>query len=433
MYESAATGGCRLLTRGPAWAFFQYARSFLAAAGERPPHLSRYFLTVPFLAVFAFALRITLPAPSPTAGGAPQTLKRRSIRVYFIAADEVTWDYAPSGRDDAMGKPFDDLASNYMAPGPHKIGRVFKKAVFREYVDARFNTLKQRPKDERYLGILGPVLYGEVGDTIKIFLKNNASRPYSMHPHGVLYQKNSEGSGYDDGTSGEDKADDAVPPGATQVYVWEIPERAGPGPGDPSSVAWLYHSHVDEMRDVASGLFGAIIVTAKGKARPDGHPADVDREFVSTMITLNENESWYLDENIGKYTTDRNGVNKKESIPEGPGGVLAPGLGRGFADVNLRYTINGYMFGNMPMMTMKKGERVRWYLLTLGDSNNFHTPHWHGNTVMQRDHRTDVVALSPGQMETVDMIPDNPGIWLFHCHVSDHMAGGMVARYKVEP
>jgi FtsP/CotA-like multicopper oxidase with cupredoxin domain len=34
-------------------------------------------------------------------------------------------------------------------------------------------------------------------------------------------------------------------------------------------------------------------------------------------------------------------------------------------------------------------------------------------------------------METVDMIADNPGIWLFHCHISDHMAGGMTARYNV--
>jgi manganese oxidase len=310
---------------------------------------------------------------------------------------------------------------------------VYKKVVYREYIDAKFNRLKIRPPDEQYRGIVGPVIYGEVGDTLKIIFKNNASLPYSMHPHGVLYQKNSEGAGYDDGTSGDDKADDSVASGATHDYVWEIPERAGPGPGDPSSVAWLYHSHVDEMRDVASGLFGAIIVTAQGKARPDGHPADVDREFVSMMITINENESWYLDENIRKYTTDPKGVNKKESIPEGPGGIVAAGLGRGFADANLRHTINGFMFGNMPMMTMKKGERVRWYLLTLGDSNNFHTPHWHGNTVTQGSHRTDVVALSPGQMETVDMIPDNPGIWLFHCHVSDHMAGGMVTRYKVEP
>jgi FtsP/CotA-like multicopper oxidase with cupredoxin domain len=362
-----------------------------------------------------------------------QSVRHSRVRIYFIAADEVDWDYRPSGRDDAMGHSFDDFENDYMQSGPHKIGRVYKKVVYREYVDAKFNRLKQRPPDEQYLGILGPILYGEVGDTLKVVFKNNASRPYSMHPHGVLYQKNSEGSGYNDGTSGDDKADDAVLPGKIHNYVWEILERAGPGPGDPSSVIWLYHSHVDELRDVASGLFGAIVVTARGKARPNGHPADVDREFVSLMMTINENESWYLDENIRKYTTDPNGVNKKESTPEGPDGIVAPGLGRGFADVNLRYTINGYMFGSMPMMTMKKGERVRWYLLALGDSNNFHTPHWHGNSVMQDGHRTDVVPLSPGQMETVDMIPDNPGIWLFHCHISDHMAGGMVTRYKVEP
>jgi FtsP/CotA-like multicopper oxidase with cupredoxin domain len=202
---------------------------------------------------------------------------------------------------------------------------------------------------------------------------------------------------------------------------------------DGSSIVWLYHSHVDEMRDIASGLFGAIVVTAKGKARVDGRPKDVDREFVSMMISINENESWYLEDNIGEYTSDPKGVDRRESIPEAQDGILAPGLGRGFADTNLRYTINGYLFANMPMMTMKKGERVRWYLVTLGDSNNFHTPHWHGNVVSFHGYRTDVVALSPAQMETVDMVPDNPGIWLFHCHVSDHMAGGMVARYQVLP
>jgi manganese oxidase len=60
-------------------------------------------------------------------------------------------------------------------------------------------------------------------------------------------------------------------------------------------------------------------------------------------------------------------------------------------------------------------------------------PHWHGNVVMQDGKRTDVVALSPAQMTSVDMVPDNPGIWMFHCHVSDHMHGGMVMRYRVTP
>ena len=355
------------------------------------------------------------------------------VRVHFIAAEEVEWDYAPLARDEAIGHPFDEFEKNYVEAGPHRIGRIYRKAIYREYADAKFNRPMTRSADEQYLGILGPVLYGEVGDTIKIFFKNNASRPYTMHPHGVLYQKNSEGSGYNDGTSGDDKADDAVPPGGSHIYIWEIPDRAGPGIADGSSIVWLYHSHVDEMRDIASGLFGAIVVTAKGKARVDGRPKDVDREFVSMMISVNENESWYLEDNIGEYTSDPKGVERRESIPEAQDGILAPGLGRGFADTNLRYTINGYLFANMPMMTLKKGERVRWYLVTLGDSNNFHTPHWHGNVVSLHGYRTDVVALSPAQMESVDMVPDNPGIWLFHCHVSDHMAGGMVARYQVLP
>jgi FtsP/CotA-like multicopper oxidase with cupredoxin domain len=199
------------------------------------------------------------------------------IRTYYVAADEVDWDYAPSGRDEAMGHPFDELEKGYTEPGPHRIGRVYKKAVYREYEDPSFSKRKVRPLDQAYLGLLGPILRGEVGDTIKIVFKNNASHPFSMHPHGVLYQKDSEGADYNDGTASADKADGAVPPGATHTYVWQIPERAGPGPQDPSSVFWLYHSHADELQDVASGLFGVIVVTRRGMALPVRQPVHRDQ------------------------------------------------------------------------------------------------------------------------------------------------------------
>jgi hephaestin len=45
--------------------------------------------------------------------------------------------------------------------------------------------------------------------------------------------------------------------------------------------------------------------------------------------------------------------------------------------------------------------------------------------------RTDMESLLPGMMMTADMVPDNPGIWLFHCHVNDHIAAGMQMRYEV--
>jgi len=48
------------------------------------------------------------------------------------------------------------------------------------------------------------------------------------------------------------------------------------------------------------------------------------------------------------------------------------------------------------MMTMKKGERVRWYLVALGEQLSVHTPHWHGNVVLHDGKRTDVIPLMSG-------------------------------------
>jgi len=385
----------------------------------------RHSLTVFCYALCAAALVCwSSPVRAQSAGG--------TTRVYYVAADEVDWNYAPSGRDEAMGMPFDKLQQGYAEPGPHRIGRIYKKAIFHEYTDETFAKLKLRDASEQYLGILGPILRAEVGDTIRIIFKNKATRPYSMHPHGVLYEKDSEGADYNDQTSGGDKGDGAVPPGATHTYVWQVPERAGPGPNDPSSVFWLYHSHADELRDIASGLFGGIVVTRRGMALSDGRPKDVDHEFVNLFIALNENESWYLDENIRTHAKDPKSVNKLDTKLITPEGMAGAFVGIGFVDTNIKWSINGFIFGNMPLMKMKVGDRVRWYVATLGDFNNAHSPHWHGNTVTVAGQRTDVISIISAQMVTANMVPDAPGIWLYHCHISDHMLAGMVGRYEVE-
>jgi hephaestin len=36
-------------------------------------------------------------------------------------------------------------------------------------------------------------------------------------------------------------------------------------------------------------------------------------------------------------------------------------------------------------------------------------------------------------MLTADMQPDDVGTWLFHCHVNDHIAAGMLSLYTVTP
>jgi len=356
------------------------------------------------------------------------------VRTYYIAADELDWNYAPSGLDMMMGMAPDGYAKAFLVAGPHTIGRVYRKALYREYTDATFKHLKPRPVRDAYLGAMGPLMHAEVGDTIKVVFKNNGTHPYSIHPHGVFYKKASEGSPYLDGVADSAKGGAAVAPGKTFTYIWEVPERAGPGPADGSSIVWLYHSHANERLDVNSGLMGALVVTRKGMARPDGTPKDVDREFVTSYMIYDENETWFISDNIRRFVKDKKKFNKLEAFSKDPrNGNLDVLIGTGIGPLNFRDTINGYQYANMPMPRMNVGDHVRWYVVSLGEAFNFHTPHWHGNTVSVNGARTDVLSVGPAQMITADMIPDNSGIWMMHCHISDHMEGGMVARYQVLP
>jgi hephaestin len=67
-------------------------------------------------------------------------------------------------------------------------------------------------------------------------------------------------------------------------------------------------------------------------------------------------------------------------------------------------------------------------------TSNFevHAPHWHGQTVVANGMRTDMLSLLTMQMVTANMVPDNRGTWLFHCHVAPHLEAGMQAMFKVE-
>jgi FtsP/CotA-like multicopper oxidase with cupredoxin domain len=334
---------------------------------------------------------------------------------YFIAADEVDWNYAPAEMDHMTGKAYDERARIFVENTADHIGRVSRKAVYREYTDASFTKLKPRSAEWAHLGLVGPVLRGEPGDTIKIVFRNNAGHPFSMHPHGVVYDKASEG------TAG-------IPTGGTHTYLWTVDPRTAPRPGEPTSKVWVYHSHVNEPRDVNAGLVGALIVNAKGTSKPDGTPKDVDREFVALFITLNENTSWYLGDNIAKYIADPKSLVQLRPKPQWIDGEA---VDVGFTASNIRDAINGYLFGNVPGLTMRQGEKVRWYVIGMG--NVIHTAHWHGNTVLLDDKSTDVVPVLPAMMQTVDMVAETPGTWMFHCHVSAHLASGMYAHYTVEP
>lgn len=73
-------------------------------------------------------------------------------------------------------------------------------------------------------------------------------------------------------------------------------------------------------------------------------------------------------------------------------------------------SINGYVYGNLPGLIMYVGERVRWYLMVLGNQEDMHTPHWHGNTLLTHGSRVDVLQLLPADVQEADMQPYNPGM-----------------------
>ncbi len=97
---------------------------------------------------------------------------------------------------------------------------------------------------------------------MNIFIvQNMASRNFSMHPHGVFYEKSAEGARYLDDTSGQDKKDDAVQPGTTHRYQWEVKPENGPTDGDEGCIAFVYHSHILPIEDINTGTVGKIYVS----------------------------------------------------------------------------------------------------------------------------------------------------------------------------
>ncbi len=62
------------------------------------------------------------------------------VRTYYIAADEVDWDYAPGGVNKMMGMKFEGNSKVFTERGPHRIGTVYRKALYREYTDANLHS-----------------------------------------------------------------------------------------------------------------------------------------------------------------------------------------------------------------------------------------------------------------------------------------------------
>ncbi|XP_033125758.1 hephaestin-like protein [Anneissia japonica] len=340
-------------------------------------------------------------------------------RVYYVGAVEGYWDYAPSGSNIITGKNIINGRKQFTYKvkihvcGPQRIGRVYKKAFYKEFTDKTFTTQVKSPS---WLGFTGPILRGEVDDVIVIHFKNLATKPYTMHPHGVFYEKSSEGAIYNDGTAGEDKKDDKVEPGGTHTYKWEVHQRTGPTKDGSNCIPWVYHSHYESVSEEAAGLVGTILACRKGTLTKDGRSRqDIDREFVLLFTVTDENLSVYFDDNFKEFVDDES-VNKEDE---------------NFMQSNMMDNINGYMYGNTPGLDLCYGDTADWHVMVFGTEQDIHTLNFNGNFLEFRGRRADGLGVSPGAMVTATMFASNPGTWLVDSGVTTHYTAGSLALYTV--
>uniref|UniRef100_A0A8C3SVH6 Ceruloplasmin n=2 Tax=Chelydra serpentina TaxID=8475 RepID=A0A8C3SVH6_CHESE len=336
-------------------------------------------------------------------------------REYYIGITETTWNYAPGNKNIISGQLFseEEQARVFLQRGPDRIGSTYKKAVYTQFTDNSFNKTVEKPS---WLGFIGPIIKAEVGDSIIIHLKNFASRSYTLHPHGVKYTKENEGAFYPDNTKDLLKKDDAVKPGELYTYKWDVTEDHGPAEGDSNCMTRIYHSHTDAPKDVASGLVGPLITCRKGTL-DGGSDKHIDAEFILMFSVMDENLSWYLDDNIEKYCSEPAKVDKENED---------------FQESNKMHSINGYMYGYLPSLTMCAEDKVKWHLFGMGNEADVHSAYFHGQVFTERNHRIDSISLFPATFVDALMVPKNPGEWLLSCQVNDHVEGGMQAIFEVK-
>ncbi|XP_071767964.1 ferroxidase HEPHL1-like [Centroberyx gerrardi] len=181
-----------------------------------------------------------------------------------------------------------------------------------------------------------------------------ASRPYSIHPHGLNYSKDNEGALYPDGTGPEQKRDDSVGPGRTVTYEWTLPASHSPAAEDGT-----LDVHGDRSGDSLYALL---------------------------FMVSDENFSWCLDDNIKTFTTAPNTVNKEDE---------------GFMESNKMHAINGFVYRNLPGLTMCKGDKVTWHLSGLGSEMVIHSLYFHGNCFRYRQNRQNSIIVFPHISHTV--------------------------------
>jgi len=219
-----------------------------------------------------------------------------------------------------------------------------------------------------YNGVVpGPTLVANQGDRVVVEYRNDLDIADTIHLHGI------HGAPEDmDGVPGSSQA--LVPPHGTYRYAFTA-DQAG---------TFIYHTH-DRKAVLNAGLYGGIIVRP-AHPRPEER---VNRDYLEII------SAWYIN-------------SAGESA----------------------FTLNGHSYPATRSLAVRKGERIRVRWINIS-AENFHTMHTHGHnmTLIARDAMPlatkdveDTVEIGPGQRVDTTILADaQPGTWMIHCHVLDHI------------
>jgi len=227
----------------------------------------------------------------------------------------------------------------------------------------------------------GPAIEVVEGDRVRFYVTNRLPAPTTVHWHGLILPSGMDGVG---GLNQK-----SIPPGETYRYEFTI-KQTGTG---------MYHSHHDEMTQMALGMVGLFIMHPR---RPVG--PRVDRDFA---LMLHE---WRIDP--GAKRPDPNEM----------------------TDFNI-LTFNAKAFPGTEPLVVRKGDRVRIRLGNLSAMDH-HPIHLHGyhfrvtetdaGRIPESAQFPETTVLVPvGSTRTFEFVADAPGDWAMHCHMTHHVMNQM--------
>ncbi|HEX4404892.1 MAG TPA: copper oxidase, partial [Polyangia bacterium] len=227
----------------------------------------------------------------------------------------------------------------------------------------------------------GPLIEAVEGDRIRLYVTNRLPEPTTVHLHGALVPNGMDGVG--------GLTQKAIQPGET--FKYEITLR--------QSGTLMYHSHHDEMTQMALGMTGMFVVHPR--RRSGDH---IDRDFA---ILLHE---WRVDP--GAKRPDPNEM----------------------VEFNV-LTMNAKAFPGTEPLVVRQGERVRIRFGNLSAMDH-HPIHLHGyrfkvtatdaGDIPASAQWPEITVLVPtGSTRTIEFVADQPGDWAMHCHMTHHVMNQM--------